>query len=238
VIPSTALGLLIFVAALGPGFVYLRTAERRAPRPDRSGLLEAVELTITGAAASTAATLLVTLVGASAGIFSIDRAARHPSRYAHNHGFALVVLVTVDLLLAYLLAYGSARAIHRRQPPSIRPAGTSWLDAFIEERPTSEHLVVLNVELRDARRITGVLRSFTTGLEDSRELGLVAPIAVRADANTPPITLHDTFMLIREGDVVALSGRYVQGVSAVHESDARFSLRRPARALGRRLASL
>jgi Family of unknown function (DUF6338) len=200
VIPSTALGLVIFLAALGPGYIYIRVAERRRPRVERSGLLEAVEL-----------------VGNAAGLVSIAGFARGPEAYFRAHSVLLIGLGASVLVLGYVVAYAWAAIVYRKQTVSVKPASTSWYDAFWDDRPSRDHLVVVNVELRDRRRITGVLRSFTIGLEDNREIELVAPIAIKADAKARPSTLRDTFLLVREADVLAITGRYVAGRSTQSE---------------------
>ena len=47
-IPSTLLGLLLFAGSIAPGYIYILIAERRRPRPPRSGALEVAELVSVG----------------------------------------------------------------------------------------------------------------------------------------------------------------------------------------------
>ena len=212
-IPDTTVGLVVFLAALGPGYVYIRIAEKRRPRPERSGLLEAVELIVIGAAASTVALLVTVWLADVVGAINAHALASQLTPYFHRNTLAVVGLVLVVLVVAYSLAGTIAWLIYRRESVSIRPAGTSWYDAFWESRPARSDVVVVTVELRDQRRIIGVLRSFSTGLEDSRELGLCAPIGVQAGPRAKPTTTDDRFIVLREADVLAVSGRYVAGAT-------------------------
>ena len=222
--PDTTVGLVVFLAALGPGYVYIRVAERRRPRADRSGLLEAVELVVIGAAASTAV-LLVTVWAADV-VHAVNavQLARRPHAYFHRHTLAVLALLLVVLVFAYAFAAVVALLIHRRETGSIRPEATSWYDAFWEDRPGRTDIVVVTVELRDQRKVTGVLRSFTIGLDDSRELGLCAPIAVQAGPRATATTTDDRFIVLREADVLAVSGRYLPGIPGPSTRRRRFSL--------------
>ena len=226
----------MFLAALGPGYVYIRVAERRHPRADRSGLLEAVELIVIGACASTAALLATVLTADAFSVLSTSRFATDPAAYFRGHTLPVIGLAAVVLVVAYVFAYGLASIVHRKQTASVRPEGTSWYDAFWENRPTANDVVVVTIELRDHRKITGKLRSFTTGLEDSREIGLAAPIAVKASPSSTAQTIDDRFIVVREADVLTVSGRYVPGPPLTPARARRLKRFRP-RKMGRTLGS-
>lgn len=125
-IPYTTLGLIVSLAALGPGYLYIRAAEVRSPRPERSGLVEAVELVVIGAFASTLSLIIVVLVAGWANAVNAHSLLVTPTLYFHHHAFAVVELLGLALIAAYLLAYVGARTVHRRQTASLRPGVTSW----------------------------------------------------------------------------------------------------------------
>lgn len=208
-IPTTTVGLVVLLATLGPGYLYLRVAEGRQPRTERSGLLEAVELIVTGAVASTAASLVTILVGNWLGIVSVSDLARQPDPYFRAHTSLIIGVGAFVLALAYVIAGAAALVVHRKQAVSVKPANTSWYDAFWENRPTADHLTIVTLELRNGRTVVGVLSSFTVGLEDSREIGLRAPIAVAFGLEQPLARIPDEFMVFREADILAASGRYL-----------------------------
>lgn len=62
-IPSTAIGLAITIAAFSPGYVYLAYARRRTPRADRSSVEEVAAFILGGAVASGLASVAVLALG-------------------------------------------------------------------------------------------------------------------------------------------------------------------------------
>jgi hypothetical protein len=208
VIPGTALGLVLTVAALGPGYIYLRVAERRSERPERSGLLEAVELAVVGALASTTALLIVGALADWTHVADAHWLAAHPANYAGQHPLRLLWLVALTLGLAYLIAFAVAKVRHRT-PDVIRPAGSAWTEAFKKDCPKGR-VAVLTVELRDGRKVEGTLRAHTPSVDYNRELYLTAPLRVQAGPASAPTGLGSTsFMVLRETDIIAVSGKYV-----------------------------
>jgi hypothetical protein len=210
VIPGTALGLVLTVAALGPGYIYLRVTERRSARPERSGLLEAVELAVVGALASTTALLVVGALADWTRVANAHWLAVDPASYVGHHPLRLLWLVAVTLGLAYLIAFAVAKVTHRT-PDVIRPAGSAWTEAFIKECPKGR-VAVLTVELRDGRKVEGTLRAHTQSVDYNRELYLSAPLRVQAGPASAPVRPGSTaFMVLRETDIIAVSGKYVGG---------------------------
>lgn len=87
-------------------------------------------------------------------------------------------------------------------------------------------MVAVSVELRDGRIVQGVLAGTTTDADENREMCLIEPIAVRDGPEGPPQALTDHFLLLRESDVLAVSGRYLIGAMPQH-SRRRWKLRTP-----------
>ena len=209
-IPDTALGLILTVAALGPGYVYLRVAELRNVRPERSALIEAIELAVVGALCSTSALLIVGALADWRGTANAHWFGAHPRAYIGHHPLRLLWLVSIALLVAYAIAYLAARIIHRGKHESIRPGSSAWTEAMFNMCPKGS-ATVATVELRDGRRVEGVLRAhMPTPGDENRELYLAAPIRVQTPYGSP-ISLPDSFMLLREKDILAVSGKYREG---------------------------
>ena len=208
-IPSNLVGLVLFAASLGPGYVYIRVAERRAPRAERSDLVEAVEMVAIGAFASLAAAMVVLLVGDVTGWLEPSRITRDAKAYLIVDPVRGLVALLAVFVIAYGLAYGAARLSHLRDPPAVAPGATGWYEAFWLERPADDHLTIVTVELRDRRRVTGRLTHFTIEHGGDRELVLGAPILVRATGDSEPSRTRDAFLVPRERDVAYIAGRYV-----------------------------
>jgi Family of unknown function (DUF6338) len=162
--------------------------------------------------ASVVSLLLVFWVADTCAIIDIHVLGAETSTYLKHHPLRLFWLVSLALLLAYGLAAVAARLVNRGNESTIRPGGTAWHFAFSENRPAG-HVVAASVELRDGRIIQGVLAGTTTDAEDNREVCLVKPMAVRRGAADQPVRLTDEFVVIRESDVMAVSGRYLPAAS-------------------------
>lgn len=206
-IPDTLLGLVLFAASLGPGYVYLRVAERRRPQPARSSLIEAVGLLVIGALASTVAGVVVLTAGDGLGLIEPGRVVDDFEAYVGDKPLRGLVLVAL-----FALAYGgaalAARLIHRKRPAVVSPGATVWDKIFVEKAPSKDHVAFLTVELKDGRRFAGPMKYCTVEEGDNRELGLLSPIYSQADARSKPVLTRDEFMVIREQETVFVAGRY------------------------------
>jgi hypothetical protein len=210
VIPGTALGVVFVVAAFGPGYVYLRVAEQRSDRHERSDLVEAVELAVTGAFASTVALLAVAALADWLGLFDVHVFSLSPHSYFAYHPLRILWLLALVLTVAYGIAFVAAHILHRQHPANIRP-GTAWTQAFRAARSLDSGLLVrATVELRDGRKVEGTLGAHSTEIAENRELLLKAPMRVLAGHSAVPESLSDDTMVLREIDILAVSGRLVQ----------------------------
>lgn len=75
------------------------------------------------------------------------------------------------------------------------------------------HGVRLTAELRDGRKIEGRWGGMTAGVDESRELYLLAPFRISLGRSSPPVVLSAAFVLLREADILAISGEYVAPIS-------------------------
>jgi hypothetical protein len=214
--PTTLVGLAFFVASLGPGFVYLRVAERRRPTPERSALAEAVEMVILGAAISLLSALLVLAV-AGTDWLAWKALIERPQRQIDDHPFRLLGPLAAALVISYIAAW-IARVVVNAPKPKIVPTGlTRWQQAFWRDRPSDQHSAIVTAELRDGRTFTGMVRGFTVQEAENRELLLHAPLAVRRRSDALPEEIQDAFVVIREEEVLYLAGRYWPPPSAAQD---------------------
>lgn len=207
-IPNTVLGLALFAASLGPGYVYVRERAHRAARVDQSPIAEAVEMLVAGALAAVLSAMLVLAVSSFIGLIDENALAKDAGKYIVTEPLRGFGPILAYFALAYGVAWGFARAVHRGKPRTVDPAGTAWLSLLYNKRPKPT-MPVLTVELQDGRRIVGVLESFTAQLEESRELGLAGPLFVRPWADAPLEPMEDDFLILREAEIRYISGRYV-----------------------------
>jgi hypothetical protein len=206
VIPTTLAGLVLFMASLGPGYVYVRVAERRVSRPDRSPLLEAAELLVIGALTTTVISMLVILGAREIGLIDVDAARREGLGYLLLHPLRGFTTLTAIFVLSYLVAGLAALAVNRGRLPTQQP-GTVWGEVL--GRNKSTHDAIATVELRDGRMLQGQLASYTLDTAaDGRELALQAPMRQRAGKHSPVQDLPDDYLVLREEDVLYVAITY------------------------------
>lgn len=215
--PETLLGLVLFAASVGPGYLFLRIAERWEPQRKLSSLQEAAELVVIGAIASVLAALIVLLVGeAIGGIDSEQLVADRFTYVIREPGTSLLALVAF-----LIVSYGSTAVIaylrytpfdvkreHRRE---IHPADDPWFKAFSRDAP-SDHTAAVTLGMRDGRRIDGILSAFS--MEDSGRRGIVlAPpigghITVAESVEAERKSLKSDRLVLDEDDVREIFVRY------------------------------
>ena len=97
--PDTLLGLAVFAAAVGPGYVFLRIAERWTPRRDRSTLHEAAELVVVGATTTAIAVLAVLALGEAADKIDASQVVANRSNYLIQEPTRSLALLVAVLLI-------------------------------------------------------------------------------------------------------------------------------------------
>jgi hypothetical protein len=179
VVPGNLLGLALFVLAVTPGYIYLRVAERRAPRPERSPLLLTVELIVIG----TGATLLTVLgIAGLLGLLSVEPVdvgewLRTGSVYANSHLLPLTLVFCVVIVLSNLGTGLVAYWLHKGKRPGFQPSGSVWTE--IMTRDAGENDVFLSLQLKSGAKVEGYLHSFPLERIDAdSEIALQPPIFV------------------------------------------------------------
>jgi hypothetical protein len=206
VLPSTILGVLLAVAALGPGFLYVSVAERAQPRPQRSTLFEAVEMAVLGATSTLVALLATVAVAEATNSLDFDALARNGGREILRDPLPWLVGIAGLLAISYATIFAVAKLRYRSKASHV-PAGTAWQMIFHEHRPAGEDAFV-TAYLRNGAQITGRVEMSTAPLEQSRELGLRGPFGIRDTPSSPPRELRQDFLIVREAELLYLAGHY------------------------------
>jgi hypothetical protein len=209
--PDTLVGLVLFVAGAGPGYVYVRLRLRYTPREaGRSALEEAAEYAVFGALASGLATLATLAIGDVTGLLNTRAIADAPATYAATEPARSLLGLGLVLALSYgTVALGTWLLLGRGRQV-ITPGETAWYAAFHRMLPAG-HGVYATLELRDGRAVAGLVVAYTPEFEERREIVLLRPVGGQLYERTPAgeaRPLADTFMLIQGQDVLSIAGRY------------------------------
>jgi hypothetical protein len=207
-VPDTLLGVVLFAASLGPGYVYVRIAETRNPRPSRSQLGEAIEMVVIGVVMSAAAAMVAIGIAQKIGLLDTEALVDDSVAYLVQHPFRGFGTFLFALILSYGAAAAASYVRFRKDPAVIRPGMTMWHAVFWSDRPSKKHEAIVTLELRTGGKVTGVLRGFTAEFEENREIALRAPLSYQPVGADKPEPLSDKFLLFREEDIAYSAGRY------------------------------
>jgi hypothetical protein len=200
-IPSTLLGLILLLAGIGPGYVFVREAERREPRIERSQLLEAAELLVVGAVLSTAAALVVLIITQATGALDLEALANNGVKYILREPIPNLTALLATLLLSYGAAYVLARAVHRGRQPTLYPNRAVWWQEIADLKTSGP--VFTTVELRDGRVIDGYVSAYTIDADaDRRDMALQRPIFVRARRQPNRALLDVDRLILSDREIV------------------------------------
>lgn len=206
-ISNTLLGLVVVAASLGPGYIYVRVAERREPRYERTQLLEAAELVVIGALASSIAALVVLSVTDSINFIDTEALARDGATYVVSHPARGLGSFVAILAMSYLGTWIVALCIHRGRPASFAPT-SMWHQVL--KSASDNNRAFATLELRDRRVVSGYVYAYTAlpSEPETSAIALHAPLKARAPHATEPVDLQDQFLIVRGDEVVYLSVQY------------------------------
>lgn len=194
--PETIVGIVVLLAAIAPGFVFIRVVERREPRVERSPLLEAAELALVGGTTTATATLF--LLASTRGDPSVDfrRFLLSPRLYVANRPATVVLLVLGILVLSYLLAWLLGLVLVRGRPANIHPNLSVWR-AAIHDSVQSSGGALAAVELDDGRVVSGIVFAYTIDPDvEGRELALRRPLFARTSGVAKPTPVDADYIVI------------------------------------------
>lgn len=206
-IPDNAVGLLLFVASLAPGYVYTIISERYEPRGERSALMEAVGLVLVGALSSAVALLVLLIVAQATGFLDLRRALEHGKDYLANEPVKVLVSLVAALLLALAFAVIAAWFVHRKQKPSLRPNRPVWLEVERKAREGANPAFVA-IQLRDGRVLEGFADAYSvvTAGDERRDFALQAPVYLRASMDAKRVKWGNTAsVVVPDSEIVFLA---------------------------------
>jgi hypothetical protein len=206
VIPDSLAGLLLFAASLGPGYVYIRVAERRVPRAERTQLLESAELLVIGALITTVVSMLVIFGARELGLINVETVRSQGLDYLLLHPLRGLGTLGTIFALSYAVGGIAARLVYWEEQPSQQP-GTVWREILGQDKDT--HDAIATVELRDGRTLQGQLATYTLDAPSgARELALRAPMRQRQPRSTDEDRMGGDFLILREEDFVYVVVEY------------------------------
>lgn len=207
-LPDAPIALLA-LAALFPGWIFIRLAERRAPRPERSGFAELVELAAVGF--STVALSALTVASLSwtrlPGLFDVRVWARVRGGYLGQHIGSALLSMALAAGLSCVLAVGLFFAIYKFQSKGIHPETTVWYDA-LGRTPEGKYAWV-GVQRVDGSLVEGFLFSYSYTDEETAGIALQGPMRL-----TPPGEKPGDLAL----DRIVIPGSQIQVLSVIHVS--------------------
>jgi Family of unknown function (DUF6338) len=209
-VPSSLLGLIMFVVLLAPGLVFVLRYEKAVPSGPRSAFRETLRVVFVSVVSLTVTMVLATLLrwimpGRTVNVRALIR---EPVPFVREHHVHLAWWAFGLLLFATVLAWVAAdprivrwsqnvesraavRWITGKQPTDITEVST-WWRAFSEQKKTSGKTIV-GVLQDNESYVQGTLLSWSTGTVDydKRELILTAPLTyVTADGGTHDLQVH------------------------------------------------
>lgn len=214
--PTTVVGLIVVVGAFAPGYAWIRVAEARKLRADRSPLLETVELGLVGAAATLISAAAVGLISESfaVGLADLQHWALQGSLYFENHPVKVLLTLAAIVVLSTFSAWAAARVAYRRYPPVFGPERTVWSDVLAGSGQLVGEGVArtafIAARTKDDRIIEGYLFSFPSGPSDTvSEVALQAPIFVRDTPRAERVKVANTqFLLLLVTELKELAVRF------------------------------
>jgi len=230
-VPTTVSSLLVFVAFLTPGFVYLVRTESRLPGQQYTVLRETAAVVSASLLANTVALSffgLIRMVWPS-GTPDAGAIVRTPSVYFRDHYIEVaawgVGLLCASVAIAALVAVPPAwaeRALDRRKlwpAPALRIAiarrrrasiapESGWGSAF--HRYPERH-VHLGLRLVDGTYLYGRLLTFNPQMEEDndRSLQLVAPIEIRTPSADDVVAMDADVLVVSASEIKTVAVHYL-----------------------------
>jgi hypothetical protein len=241
-IPSTLLGLLLFVLLLAPGLAYVLRYERVLPGPEHSPFRETLRVIFVSITCLTVTGLLLAYARWEFPEHTpnVRGLLQDPGAFIQGHHVQLVWWALALVGSATLLGATAAdpRLVRLRRhwrrgkfltrllgDTSIRET-SEWRQAFVERRPPNTEEVFVGAQMDDGSYIEGYLSSYNAKVpeDDQRELTLLeAEMRTPRGSKLHPLSVR-TVLSARH--IVRLDVRYLT-TSAVAARDARHAAKLP-----------
>lgn len=181
-LPNTALGLLIFISVLMPGFIWLHQTERRVPRPRRTGVLAIAEITVIGCSITFISALVVSIIGQlfAPPFLKVTEwvTAINIRNYLIQEFWGAIISALSTLSLSAIIAFFFPKFICRNRPADINLGSTVWYTILGQERDRRQ--AKLGISLTNGTSIEGYLFSYPIDQNDD-QIALRKPISYRSD---------------------------------------------------------
>ncbi len=186
--PTTLGSLLVFVAFLTPGFVYLERRETRFPSKKHTALRETATVVSTSLLFNGIVVGVFTFIRYLCPALTPDVAAilRDPQPYFQDQYESILLwsvalfVASVSLAALWAVPPGWSHKARQVNPIILKSA---WGHAFQDH--DQDHCVYLGLRLKDGTYLYGPLAAFNPQLEENDERGLVLsrPVMIRTPSN-------------------------------------------------------
>ncbi|WP_327240672.1 DUF6338 family protein [Streptomyces sp. NBC_01318] len=192
--PSSLLGLVLFVICLVPGFTYAAARDVRLPERTSSAFRETTRVVLASLAFDGIVLAVFALIRTAAPGLTPDtgRLVREGWAYVRDD-YARLTLWSCALLVAAAGAALAAARLLPRGPGPLSVESSWWLLFGRYPAFTGAKCTYVGCELVDGSYLAGVLKHFAHQAEETgdRELALVAPLEYRSHPGTPSRRLTD-----------------------------------------------
>lgn len=196
--------LIFFVASAGPGYVFLRTSDKREPRQTRTSLIEAAELLVIGTLITAVVLVLLATLGIQTQQFDSAALMANPLGYFLLEPVRVSLFLVIAVIVSHTAAWGTARLVHFGKRSSLRPDYTVWHQVFRSAAISGP--VFVTIELVDGRRVGGYLHAYSVDRpEVPREVSLQRPIFAVGKITMTPLPLESDFLVISEGQISSIA---------------------------------
>ncbi len=218
--PTSLLGLLLFVISVFPGIGYLLGREARHPTRDHNGFRETASIVFSGIIAVTIATFVFAGVRALAPSHTPDvgELLRDPDPYISANLPYVSAWAVGILLLAAAGAYLSGFAAPRLRG-GVDFESALWKAFNHKPDGVESHRVHVGCELADGSYVAGWLWSYATAVKENldRDLLLVAPITFRASNDDEEVSLGHAAVVVGASKINFVGVTYVELEPDRHE---------------------
>jgi hypothetical protein len=204
VIPSTLLGVAVLVAGVTPGYIYLRLAEERVQRRERSALGETAELVFVGVITTSVSVALAVAVAKQLKVVTSVDLRSGLGLYLADHTSKAFLLIVGMLLLSYAFAALAALIILRGRPRSIAAGDVTRQVLGRDPGKTA----FATIELDTGWAFSGPVLAYSLESEaPNREIVLYEPIHARRPGGKAS-RLDDSFLVVATKDATYVSVKY------------------------------
>lgn len=223
-VPTTLVGLVLFIALLTPGFAYSARRERSGPERQFSALRETVAMVVVSVVCDLVVLSLALVVWSVLPRQTVDLTAlfTRPGAYAVQHHVALwiwgVGLVAAASLLGVLVAGPMVDRLRRRNES---PFLSAWGRLFTAHPDCRVHV---GCHLSDGTYVAGWLLTYSRSATDvaDRELTISGPVQYRAPGQDEATELQNVgAVAVSARQLTLLQVSYVRVGQPVAQSEVR-----------------